>query len=154
VLEQKGIQMWPAWSPDGNRLVYANYHCGNDCGRFIQELWVADPSGGWARQLLMTNSFCQQPAWSPDGRKIAFSSDKSGNFDIWIVSLGNWKLEQTTNDESLDEHPAWSPDGNRLAFISRRSGLMEIWIQDLKTKRFRKLRPFGNRDVECKDVAW
>jgi TolB protein len=143
VLDQKGIQMWPTWSPDGRRLVYANSHCGMDCGRFIQELWVADPNGGWARQLLMTNSFCQQPAWAPNGMKIAFSSDKGGNFDIWVISLDDWKLEQITNDESLDKYPAWSPDGKRLAFISRRSGLMEIWIKDLEKGKLRRLRPFG-----------
>ncbi|MBW2164273.1 MAG: PD40 domain-containing protein, partial [Deltaproteobacteria bacterium] len=86
VLDQYALQMWPDWSPNGRRLVYINAHCSGDCGRMIQELWIADQEGGWARQLLLTNSFCQQPAWSPDGRQVAFSSDKSGNFDIWVIS--------------------------------------------------------------------
>lgn len=154
VLDQPAIQMWPAWSPDGSRLVYANMHCSSDCGRLIQELWVADPSGGWARQLLMTNSLCQQPVWSPDGRNIAFSSDKSGNYDIWVLSLQDWQLKQITTDESLDVSPAWAPDGKKLAFISTRSGKMEMWIKDLGNGRLRRLRPFGESVVECKDVAW
>lgn len=154
VLDQPAIQMWPAWSPDGSRLVYANMHCSAACGRLIQELWIADPSGGWARQLLMTNSLCQQPAWSPNGIQIAFSSDKSGNYDIWVLSLEDWQLKQITIDEGLDVSPAWSPDGNKLAFVSTRSGKMEIWIKDLGNGKLRRLRPFGDRDVECKDVAW
>ena len=153
VLDQYALQMWPAWSPDGKRLVYTSIHCSGDCGRIIQELWIADPGGGWARQLLMTGSLCQQPAWSPDGRRIAFSSDKGGNFDIWVLSLEDWRVQQITTDESLDVSPAWSPDGSKLAFVSTRSGKMEIWIKDLDSGRLNRLRPFGERVVECKDVA-
>ncbi len=154
VLDQPAIQMWPAWSPDGTRLLYSSMHCSAECGRMIQELWVAFLVEGSARQLLMTNSFCQQPDWSPDGRKIAFSSDKSGNFDIWVLSLENGALEQITDSESLDVSAAWSPDGKRLAFVSTRSGIMEIWIKDLEGGKLKKLSPFGEEKVECKDVDW
>ena len=154
VLDQPAIQMWPVWSPHGSRVIYANIHCSGECGRLIQELWITDPMGGWARQLLMTNSLCQQPAWSPSGGQIAFSSDKSGNYDIWVLSLEDWRVQQITTDESLDVSPAWSPDGSKLAFVSTRSGRMEIWIKDLMSRGLRKLRPFGKRVVECKDVAW
>ena len=154
LLDQYSLQMWPAWSPDGKKIVYANMHCSAECGRMIQELWIADAAGNWARQLLMTHSFCQHPVWSPDGQKIAFSSDKSGNFDIWIVDLKDWKMEQVTTHEALDVKPAWSPDGQKLAFVSTRSGLMEIWIKDLKKGLLWPLRPFNDRKVECKDVAW
>jgi TolB protein len=154
VLDQVALQMWPAWSPDGNRLVYASMHCSGDCGRIIQELWIADPRGGWARQLLLTHSLCQQPSWSPNGKRITFSSDKSGNYDIWVVDLETWALEQITVDQGLDVKPAWSPDGKKMAFVSTRSGIMEIWIKELESGELRRLRPFGERDVECKDVAW
>ncbi len=154
LLDQYSGQFWPAWSPDGSRIVYTNNHCAGDCGKIIQELWIADTSGGYARQLLMTNSLSQQAAWSPDGRKIAFSSDKSGNFDIWILSLKDWKLEQITTHENLDVSPAWSQDGKKIAFISTRSGRMEIWIKNLKTGQLKRLRPFGDKKIECKDVAW
>ncbi len=154
VVDQYGIQMWPVWSPDASRIAYANVHCSGECGRLLQELWIADPDGGYARQLLMTNSLCQQPDWSADGSRIAFSSDKSGGFDIWVLSLKDWKLKQVTTDESLDVSPAWSSDGNRIAFVSTRSGRMEIWIKDLRSGELKVLRPFGEKVVECKDVDW
>ncbi len=82
VLDQYGLQLWPVWSPGNGRLLYTSTHCNLECGTLIQELWVADPAGGWARQILMTGAMCRQPAWSPSGKRIAFCSDKSGNFDI------------------------------------------------------------------------
>ncbi|MBN1930912.1 MAG: PD40 domain-containing protein [Desulfobacterales bacterium] len=154
LLDQPAIQIWPSWSPDGKRIVYANVHCSSECGRIIQELWVADSQGRWSRQLLLTHGFSQQPIWSPDGRRIAFSSDHKGNYDIWMVSLDDWKLRQLTTDNGLDVKPAWSPDGKKLAFVSMRSGLMEIWFKDLKNGKLKKLQPFGDKKVECKDVAW
>ena len=154
IIDQYAIQMWPVWSPDGSRIVYANMHCSGECGRLIQELWIAAPTEKWSRQLLLTHAFCQQPVWSPDGKKIAFSSDQSGNYDIWIIDLNDWKLQQITTCDGLDVKPAWSPDGKKIAFISMRSGLMEIWIKDLKNGKVELMRPFGNRKIECKDVVW
>ena len=78
----------------------------------------------------------------------------NGNFDIWVLSLDTWKLEQLTEDKALDVSPAWSPEGDRIAFVSTRSGMMEIWVKDLKRGGLRRLRPFGDSDVECKDVTW
>lgn len=154
LIDQYAIQMWPAWSPDGSRIVYANMHCSGECGRLIQELWITAPSEKWSRQLLLTHSFCQQPVWSPDGSKIAFASDQSGNYDVWVVDLKKWELRQITTDDGLDVKPAWSPDGKKMAFVSMRSGIMEIWTKDLVKGTVTMLKPFGDRNIECKDVTW
>jgi len=154
IIAHSSMQMWPDFSPDGSQLIYTNINCSTGCSKIIQELWIADSNGRNARQLLLTNSFCQQPSWSPDGKKIAFSSDKSGNFDIWILSLEYWKLAQVTTDKNLDVSPSWSPDSEKLAFISTRSGLMEIWVKDIENNKLKKLILFGNKITECKDVVW
>jgi TolB protein len=154
LIDQCGGQLFPRWSPNGNQVVYSHVHCSSGCDQVIQELWIADSRGGNARQLLMTNSLCMQPAWSPDGTKIAFSSDKAGNFDIWVYSLADSKLIQITTDPSLDSNPTWSPDGRKIAFISTRSGKMGIWVKDMKTGKEELLDPFPGKDIECKDIAW
>lgn len=153
-LDQFGPQLFPDWSPDGKQIVYTSAHCGMECGRVIQELWIAEVKGRSARQLLMTNSHCTHPVWSRDGKKIAFSSDMNGNFDIWVVTLEDRRLEQITTDPHMDTSPAWSPDGRKMAFISGRTGRLKIWIKDLESGQLKMLSPFGDKDVECRDVAW
>jgi len=154
VIDQCGTQYFPQWSKGNGQVVYTHTQCSSGCGHLIQELWVADPRGGDARQLLMTNSLCTHPIWSPDGRKVAFTSDKTGNLDIWTYSVEDSRLEQVTKDPNLDASPAWSSDGSKIAFISARSGKMGIWVKDLATGREDAINPFPGKDVECKDVAW
>ncbi|MBK5296731.1 MAG: PD40 domain-containing protein, partial [Vicinamibacteria bacterium] len=60
--------------------------------------------------------------WSPDGRFIAYASDKSGNFDIWVQSVGGGDPVQVTRSAAHDVQPDWSPDGNTLVFRSERDG--------------------------------
>jgi Tol biopolymer transport system component/DNA-binding winged helix-turn-helix (wHTH) protein len=62
------------------------------------------------------------PAWSPDGKWIAYSSDRSGNFDIWIQPIGDGQPIQITFDAARDWQPSWSPDGRTIAFRSERDG--------------------------------
>lgn len=161
LLQQPSSQLFPSCSPDGARIIYCNLHCAVEWGHTIQELWCTNTVGNSARQVLMTDSFCLQPAWSPDGKKVAFISDKSGNFDIWILDWDSRKLQQVTDDPSIDKNPSWSPDGKKIAFISSRSGKMAIWIKNLTTGNLYKLDPFSTPDEggehqerECKDVSW
>jgi len=58
----------PAWSPDGNRIVYASALTGSG------DIYVMDASGQDIRQLTSSSAADYQPAWSPDGNRIAFVS--------------------------------------------------------------------------------
>ena len=62
-----------------------------------------------------------EPTWSPDGRMIAYSSERGGNFDIWVQQPGS-KLVQVTNSSAHEWQPDWSPDGNQIVFRSERNG--------------------------------
>lgn len=154
LIDQHSPQFFPRWSPDGEHIVYTNVHCSSECGRIIQELWITNPQGNFARQLLMTNAHCMQPVWSPDSKRIAFASDKSDNFEIWILSLEDWKLTQLTDNPSMDTCPAWSPDGKKIAFLSTRTGKSKIWIQDLETGRCELFDPLPDKNTEYRDIAW
>ncbi len=63
-----------------------------------------------------------EPTWSPDGRFIAYSSDRAGNFDIWVRPVGEGNPVQVTKDPAHDWQPDWSADGNVIVFRSERDG--------------------------------
>jgi Tol biopolymer transport system component len=68
------------------------------------------------------------PRFSPDGRKIAVSSDRSGNFQIWVCDRDGSNAVQLTAFQGVSFFPAWSPDGQRIVFSSNASGQFVIYV--------------------------
>lgn len=67
------------------------------------------------------------PSWSPDGTRLAFSSQRSGNFEVYVLHIADQRIEQLTQHEGADFRPKWSPDGTRIAFASDRDGDFELY---------------------------
>jgi tricorn protease len=66
---------YPAISPDGRTVVFS----------YQGDLYRVPTAGGAATPLTVGGSYCFQPVWSHDGRWIAFASDRSGNFDVFVM---------------------------------------------------------------------
>lgn len=69
------------------------------------------------------------PAVSPDGTQVAFSSNRDGQWDIYLLTLADGTLTQVTNDLAFDGHPAWSSDGLWLAYEKYVGGNLDIYIK-------------------------
>jgi len=52
----------------------------------LWDLYTIHPDGSNLTQLTSTPWNEIHPSWSPDGRKLAFSSDKEGNYDIYVLN--------------------------------------------------------------------
>jgi Tol biopolymer transport system component len=68
--------------------------------------------------------------WSPDGSRIVFQSNRSGQWDIYVIDSDGSDLRRLTHDAAHDRTPVWSPDGTRIAFQSERDGNREIYVMD------------------------
>jgi Tol biopolymer transport system component len=103
----------PAWSPDGQRLVF------NAPGGIT----VVSVDGSGRRNLTSGG----RSAWSPDGQKIAFDrfdgfppqwrpADGAPDSDIYVMNADGSGKKNLTRSPKPDEGPAWSPDGQKIAF--------------------------------------
>lgn len=75
---------YPNWSPDGTHIIYDSLS-GTTGNRdiFIVPLSGASPT----RQITFDEAYDDHPSWSPDGQSIAFASKRSGNWELWTVSI-------------------------------------------------------------------
>jgi Tol biopolymer transport system component len=62
--------------------------------------------------------------------QIAFVSNRSGNWDIYVMDADGGNPRNLTKNRHNDWHPSWSPDGKRIAFASNRDGNLEIYVMD------------------------
>jgi TolB protein len=111
--DDPGLDVEPAWSPDGKRIAFASDRAGS------LDIYVMDADG--SNPVRRTQGgLNSSPAWSPDGKKIAFSSLREGQYGIYVMDLeGDWANPALVGyDQGWNSHPAWSPDGKRIAFVS------------------------------------
>jgi Tol biopolymer transport system component len=56
--------------------------------------------------------------YSPDGTRLAFSSSRTGNGDIYELTIGDGTLTRLTFDDASELVNGWSPDGRWIYFSS------------------------------------
>lgn len=106
----------PDFSPDGERIVFAQRTTGQtDLERWTQ-LWVVDLNTGQLLPLVESDQGAYDPAWSPDGQWIAYTGRTGSENDIWLVPADGGTPIQVTHLGNV-RAPAWSPDGSWLAFL-------------------------------------
>jgi Tol biopolymer transport system component len=109
------------------------------------------------------------PTWSNDGELLAFSSNRDGNFDIYVRRVDGGDEINVTDHAADDFQPAFSPDGEWIAFVSTRSSTSplvkigatfgmefrtyggDIWVAPPLGGRARRLAPSGNSPAWASD---
>jgi Tol biopolymer transport system component/DNA-binding winged helix-turn-helix (wHTH) protein len=103
-----GLDLFPAFSPDGGVLAYSSLRNGNF------EIFVRQLAPG-GREIQITSDGAQnvQPAWSPDGKMVAYHS--RNRHGIWVVPALGGVAKQLAD---FGAEPSWSSDGEWIAFQS------------------------------------
>ncbi|MBI3942707.1 MAG: S8 family serine peptidase [Chloroflexi bacterium] len=118
----------PTWNADHTLLAFSRQD-GDANARY--HIWVVEPSGSNPRQLTFGNFSDTHPTWSADGRFLAFASDRTGDWDIFIMDADGANVRNLTQAPlASDSDPHWSHDGRLIAFSSNRTGNSDIWISE------------------------
>jgi dipeptidyl aminopeptidase/acylaminoacyl peptidase len=107
----------PQISPDGTWVAYTVSTPDLDANRGISNIWLVPVSGGAAMQLTQSGHD-SSPVWSPDGKTLAFLSSRSGNSEVYLLSMDGGEAQQFTYLSTGADIVKWSPDGKTIAFTS------------------------------------
>lgn len=105
-----------------------------------QSFGQSSPTGDKLVPKRLTNVKDAYPDISPDGKKIVFMSNRTGNWEIFVMNAEfpanadenarETGLTQLTNNQADDIVPVWSPDGKKILFVSERDNDSEIYVMN------------------------
>ncbi len=127
-------QFWedahPAWSPDGNKLLFDSGRNGDH----ITRLLLVNADGTTEEELRLAG---QQPAWAPDNQRFVYRGcDLTGNrCGLWLAvarPVKSWEAGQNmlgpVVEDNQASHPAWSPVADELVYQSSMSGRWGLYL--------------------------
>ncbi|MFN2634981.1 MAG: protein kinase, partial [Thermoanaerobaculia bacterium] len=118
-----GTDRQPAYSPDGEWIVFTSDRSGN------LDLWKISTKTGTLRRLTEDPAEDWDPSFSPDGKRLLWSSNRGGHFEIWIADPDGSGARVLTHDGLNAENPSMTPDGQWIIYASgspERAGLWKI----------------------------
>lgn len=146
VTSAQGLEIDPALSPDGERLVYS---AEGDDGHFRLFLRGVGDTTGDSTLLTTTLDDAFEAAWSPDGRRLVFHvrGDLHG---LWLLEVGEGPVGMGSPERLLERgaRPAWSPDGEKVAFQSTSSPLLSDTTVPALERSVIEVVRLGSRETE------
>ncbi len=147
---QSGLNITPAFSPDGKTLAYAH---SDENGTDIFTANVADRC---CAQRLTVGRYADNlsATFSPDGRRIAFVSTRAGPPQVYVMAADGTDQELLAPFDfgatGASNAPEWSPDGANVVFHREVSGSPQLFLVDVARRGLRQVTSAGRNE----DATW
>jgi TolB protein len=145
-----GLNITPAFSPDGRLLAYAH---SDETGT---DIFLANVADRCCAQRLTVGRYADNlsPTFSPDGRRIAFVSTRAGPPQIYVMAADGTDQELLAPFDfgatGSSNAPEWSPDGANVVFHREVAGSPQLFLVDVAGRRVRQLTSSGRNE----DPTW
>ncbi len=117
-----GWNLWPMWTSDGTRVVYASNRTGTTWDVFVRP---ADGSGVETPVVVAPGG--QVPRDVSKDDLVVYGSDAVQGGELWLMSLdGSTPRRKFLSVRS--SQVTFSPDARWIAYVSRESGREEVYI--------------------------
>ncbi len=96
----------PRWNPKGTRIAFSGQE--NMANNF--NIFLIDPNGSNLVRLTDGLKSSENPSFSPDGRHIVFSSNRDGNYRLYVMTDQGTNIRPLSPQKLGDcKQPSWSP---------------------------------------------
>ncbi len=102
-------------------LRHPSYSNGKVAFSYLGDIWTAKEDGTGLVRVTDHKAREVYPRFSPDGKWIAFSSNREGNYDVYVIPVAGGKAKQLTFHSADDNVVGWTPDGKNVIFTSSRN---------------------------------
>ena len=140
----------PAWSSDGNQIVFASTR-DNAQG----EIYTMSASGNSLTRITNNAIYDGMPSWSPNGTKIAYISYVNSQYRVWVMNTDGTGAVQLSQ-EPYSAHPSWSKDGSQIGYDADgdKDGWQELWVMNSDGSNRREVvNPYPD-NVDIYNGSW
>ncbi len=99
---------------------HPDYHAGRVAFSYLGDIWTASENGTGVQRVTDNSAREVYPRYSPDGRWIAFSSNRYGNYDVFVVPVSGGTPKRLTFYTGTDDVVGWTRDSQQIIFRSAR----------------------------------
>jgi Tol biopolymer transport system component len=141
----------PAWSPDGQWIVFGYGAIFNERETKPSQLIEIRADGSEKRQLTSGTLNSGFPSWAPDGKRIVYRVWSKEERSLQILNLEDGKSTKLTTGS--DNFPVWSPLGDRIGFTRDTGGTNSYEIFTIRPDGtdLKQLTHAPGNDAHC---AW
>ena len=132
---------WPAWSPDGSRILFTVGAPLESASQVSPEVYVVGRDGGPPDRILSDGLAglvnVGRITWHPDGHRVSFTGYRAGEGGLWTLALAGGAATRTERSDEIARRMKeaelsadayrWAPDGETLYFEGVAKGIRNLW---------------------------